>query len=50
MNYYSDKESQTLEFKTVDKGLPLSLYETYSSFANTKGGTIVLGVKEGGKR
>lgn len=49
MNYFLDKESQTLEFKTAEKSLPLSLYETYSSFANTKGGTIVLGIKEGDK-
>ena len=41
------KESQTLELKTAEKGIPSSVYETYSSFANTKGGTIILGVKEG---
>ncbi len=41
------KESKTLELKTAEKGIPDSVYETYSSFANTKGGTIILGVSEG---
>lgn len=47
--YLEIKESQTLELKTSQKGLPSSIFETYSSFANTKGGTIVLGIKEGDK-
>lgn len=47
--YLHIKESQTLELKSAKGGLPTSVYETYCSFANTIGGTIVLGVKEGEK-
>lgn len=35
-----------MECKKADHKIPDSVYETYSSFANTKGGTIVLGVEE----
>lgn len=40
------EESQTLEFKESLFELPDDLWETYSAFANTEGGEIVLGVKQ----
>ncbi len=39
-------ESQHLEFKEAFFDLPDDLWETYSAFANTEGGEIVLGVRQ----
>lgn len=39
-------EKVDVECKKAQNSVPDSVYETYSSFANTKGGTIVLGVDE----
>ena len=42
----SEGERVTLECKKATKGVPSSLWDTYSAFANTYGGTILLGVVE----
>ncbi|RKU73811.1 ATP-binding protein [Parabacteroides sp. AF17-3] len=39
-------ESFDLEFKSAKGGFPKSFWETYSSFANTEGGIIILGISE----
>ncbi|MEK6697906.1 MAG: RNA-binding domain-containing protein [Nitrospirota bacterium] len=43
-------EDQDVEFKLAEGGLPKSLWETVSAFANTESGYIVLGITQTGEK
>ena len=42
----SYREDNRREVKKANAGLPTSLWDTYSAFANCYGGVIILGIKE----
>ena len=45
-NILNKGERVTLECKKAENSVPKSFWETYSAFANTNGGTVLLGVSE----
>lgn len=49
-NLIKESENCELEFKSAKGGFPESFWETFSAFANTNGGVIVLGIKHKDKK
>ena len=49
MNLLAIGENSEIEFKEAKNKIPKSIWSTYSAFANTSGGLIVLGVNENKK-
>ena len=39
-------ETENIEFKKANNDIPENLYDTFSSFSNTKGGIIIFGIDE----
>ncbi len=46
---YQGNEGLKLEFKSALKGIPKSIWDTYSAFANTVGGRIIIGINDESK-
>lgn len=45
-NLLKNHENLNLEYKTAKNSLPKDFWKTYSAFANTKGGDVILGIDE----
>ena len=43
-------ENNDIEYKEAKDKIPRGFWESFSAFANTHGGTIILGIKEQNKR